>query len=94
MEEYTRTVGDRGQVTIPKSLRKAKGIEGGDEVIIIEEDDRIIIDRQVDRDRLAEGYQERAERSRQLAEEMATASTEANEYLDDPPQWDDERADE
>lgn len=35
---YTRTVQDRGQVTLPKELRERMGIKVGDEVAFIELD--------------------------------------------------------
>ena len=38
-------------------------------------------------ERLAEGYRKRAERSRELAEEMEEASAEATEHLGDAPGW-------
>ena len=87
MPEHKRKVGDRGQVTIPKELRERRGIEGGDEVEFVEVDDEIIIKPPTDKERLAEGYQKRAERSRRLAEEMEGASSEATEHLGDTPDW-------
>lgn len=82
-----RTVGERGQVTIPKELRERFGIEGGDEVEIHEEDGKLVIERPVTRADLAEGYRERAARSRALAEELETVSREADEHLGDVPEW-------
>lgn len=87
MPEHKRKVGDRGQVTIPKELRERRGIEGGDEVVFIEEDDEIRIKPPTDEDRLAEGYRKRADRSRELAEDMEEASTEATQRLGDAPEW-------
>ena len=87
MSVYTRKVGDRGQVTIPKELRDRRGIEGGDEVEFVEVDSEIVIKPPTDKERLAEGYRERAERSQQLAEEMEPVSSEATEHLEDVPNW-------
>lgn len=87
MAEYKRKVGERGQVTIPKELRERRGIEGGDVVVFVEVNDEIRIKPPTDEDRLAEGYRQRAERSRQLAEEMEAASSEATQRLGDPPAW-------
>ena len=87
MTEHTRKVGDRGQVTIPKELRDSRGIEGGDEIRFIEVNDEIIIKPPADEERLAEGYKKRADRSRQLAEEMDGTSVEATERLGDAPEW-------
>lgn len=87
MTEHKRKVGDRGQVTIPKELRERRGIEGGDEVIFVEVDDEIRIKPPMDEERLADGYRKRAERSRQLAEELEAASAEATQHLGDAPDW-------
>lgn len=87
MPEHTRKVGDRGQVTIPKELRERRGIEGGDEVVFVEVNDEIRIKPPTDEERLAEGYKKRAERARQLAEEMEAASSEATQRLGDAPEW-------
>ncbi len=82
-----RKVGDRGQVTIPKELRKRHGIESGDEVEFIEVNDEILIRPSTGKERLAEGYRKRAERSRELAEEMEEVSSEATQRLGDAPDW-------
>ncbi|OSO93900.1 AbrB family transcriptional regulator [Halorubrum ezzemoulense DSM 17463] len=87
MTEHKRKVGDRGQVTIPKDLRDRRGIEGGDEIEFVEVNDEIIIKPPRDEERLAEGYRKRAERSRELAEEMEDASAEATGHLGDAPDW-------
>lgn len=42
MSESTR-VTDKGQTTIPKRLREKHGIEPGDEVVWIDEDDTIVL---------------------------------------------------
>jgi hypothetical protein len=49
--------------------------------------DEIVIKRPTDNERLAEGYRERAERSRQLAEGMDPASLEATDQLGEAPDW-------
>jgi AbrB family looped-hinge helix DNA binding protein len=87
MPKHKRKVGDRGQVTIPKELRDRRGIEGGDEVEFVEVNDEILIKPPTDKERLAEGYRRRAERSQQLAEEMEEASSEATQRLGDAPEW-------
>jgi AbrB family looped-hinge helix DNA binding protein len=87
MREHKRKVGDRGRVTIPKELRDRQGIKGGDEIEFVETDDGIAIKPPTDKERLAEGYRERAERSRQLAEEMAPASSEATDCLGEAHMW-------
>lgn len=86
-EAEQRTVGERGQVTIPKALRERLNITGGEKVVVRESDGRIIIEKPVTRDELAEGYRTRASRERDLAEEFAGVSREANDHLDDAPDW-------
>lgn len=86
-ESERRKVGERGQLTLPKDLRDRFGIEGGDEVVVHERDGRIVIEKPVTRSDLAEGYRARAERSRELAEEMDAVSSEADESLGTVPPW-------
>lgn len=82
-----RTVGQRGQVTIPKAFRERFGIHGGDDVMIRADGDRLVIEPPVTREELAEGYRRRAERDRELVEEMANVSLEADAHLGDAPDW-------
>jgi AbrB family looped-hinge helix DNA binding protein len=86
-DESRRKVGERGQVTIPKSVRERFGIRGGDEVVIHEEGGKIVIESPVGREEVAEGYRERADRDRQLTEELAGVSREADVELGDGPTW-------
>jgi AbrB family looped-hinge helix DNA binding protein len=86
-ESERRTVGQRGQVTIPKSLREQFGIEGGDDVVIREEAGRLVIERPMNREEVAEGYRQRGEQTRELASELEGVSTEADEHLGDAPEW-------
>lgn len=88
MPEHKRKVGERGQVTIPKELRERIGIESGDEVVFVDADGNILIEPPTDEARLAEGYQQRAERSQRLVDEMDDSSTEATEQLGPAPDWD------
>lgn len=83
----TRRVGERGQVTLPKRLREAFGIDGGDEVEIREDDGKIVIEKPLTRDELAEGYRARADRARKVTDEFEGVSREANAYLGDAPEW-------
>ena len=82
-----RKIGKRGQVTIPKELRERFGIKAGDDVVIYEEAGKLVIERPVTREELAEGYRQRARRTRELADELEGVSTEANEHLGDAPEW-------
>ncbi|WP_436930010.1 AbrB/MazE/SpoVT family DNA-binding domain-containing protein [Halosimplex halobium] len=85
--EEERTVGERGQVTIPKGIRERLGIDGGDEVVVREDDGRVVIEKPVTREELAAGYRATAERAREIAEEMEHTSSEADDYLGDAPDW-------
>jgi AbrB family looped-hinge helix DNA binding protein len=82
-----RTVGERGQVTIPKELRKRFGISGGDEVVIYEEGGKLVVDRATTREELAEGYRRRAAQTRELNAELAGVSSESNDLLGEAPDW-------
>ena len=74
-------------MTLPKRLREQLRIHGGDEVVVREDEGRIVIEKPVTREELAEGYRRRANRDRNLADEMDGTSREANEYLGDSPDW-------
>ncbi|WP_135663883.1 AbrB/MazE/SpoVT family DNA-binding domain-containing protein [Halorhabdus rudnickae] len=82
-----RKVGERGQVTIPKALRERFDITGGDEVVIYEDEGKLVIERPVSEAELAEGYRQRAKRDREIASELRGVSTEADETLGDVPEW-------
>ncbi|WP_121820039.1 AbrB/MazE/SpoVT family DNA-binding domain-containing protein [Halostella salina] len=86
-EGERRKIGERGQVTIPKELRERFGIKGGDDVVIHEEEGKLVIERPVTREELAEGYRQRAQRTSELAEELEGVSAEATEHLGDAPEW-------
>lgn len=86
-EDQRRRVGERGQVTIPKAFRERFGIRGGDDVVIRADGDRLVIEPPVTREELAEGYRRRAERARELADELAGVSREADAHLGDTPEW-------
>lgn len=83
----TRRVGERGQVTLPKRLRESFGITGGDEVEIRQSGGKIVIEKPVSRDELADGYRARADRDRKLADAFDGTSREATEHLGDVPEW-------
>ncbi|MDL0134382.1 AbrB/MazE/SpoVT family DNA-binding domain-containing protein [Halobacterium salinarum] len=86
-EGERRTVGERGQITLPKGFREAYNIRGGDEVVVRDDDGRLVIEKPVTREDLAKGYRQRAERDAALADEFNGVSTEANEELGDAPDW-------
>ena len=85
-ENERRKVGERGQVTIPIELRERFGITGGDEVVIHGDGGKLVIERPLTHEELAEGYRQRAQQSRELAEEFEGVSQEADEQLGDAPE--------
>ena len=88
MVKDTRVVGERGQVTLPKQLRERFGIHGGDEVIVHEDEEgRIVVEKAVTTDDLAEGYRARSEQMADLASELEGVSAEADAALGDVPEW-------
>lgn len=87
MSTETRKIGERGQVTIPKELREKFGLHGGDEVLVREEDGKIVIENKTVEERMAEGYRKRAAQTREIAAEMNGVSAEADELLGDAPEW-------
>lgn len=86
-ESERRKVGERGQVTIPKELRERFGITGGDEVVIREEQGKLVIEQPTTREELAEGYRQRAQLSRELADELNGVSSEADTHVGEGPEW-------
>jgi AbrB family looped-hinge helix DNA binding protein len=86
-ESETRKVGERGQITLPKAFREAFDIQGGDEVVLRESEGKLVIEKPVTREDLAEGYRRHAERAAELADEFAGVSTEADAALGDAPDW-------
>jgi len=86
-EKQRRKVGDRGQVTIPQELRTRFNLSGGDEVLIHEEDGKLVIEPPVSRELLAEGYRKRAKRDRELADELEHITRETDSQLGDAPDW-------
>lgn len=86
-DTQNRTVGEWGQVTIPKAIREEVAIRGGHEVAVHEEEGKIVIEKAITREVLAEGYRQRAERDREVAAELRSTSREADEHLGDAPDW-------
>ncbi len=78
-ETGVRKVGERGQVTIPKSIRDKEHIYSGDKVEITDRDGEIVIKKKDISEELKEGYQNLAEQNKEISEEMLTASKEALE---------------
>ncbi|MCH7660920.1 MAG: AbrB/MazE/SpoVT family DNA-binding domain-containing protein [Euryarchaeota archaeon] len=92
MSQSTRTVGKRGQVTIPKQVREELGITGGDRVRVERRGGSVIIRKRPSEEELTEAYRANAERDRQVYQEWDGVSKEANEMLGEPPEWDTDEA--
>jgi len=74
-----RKIGERGQVTIPKDIREAENLEGGDEVEFKNDNGKIRIEKKEDLEpRLREGYKSM---NSDISEEMLNASKEARERI-------------
>ncbi|SDR43383.1 AbrB/MazE/SpoVT family DNA-binding domain-containing protein [Natronobacterium texcoconense] len=86
-EGERRKIGERGQITIPKQLREALDLRGGDEVLVREEGEKIVIERPISREDLAEGYQKRTRQQQEIVDEMRGTAQEANDHLGDVPGW-------
>ncbi len=50
------TVGERGQVTIPKQLRERLGLRPGQRLVVTEEEGRVILAKDLDDDRIMHVY--------------------------------------
>ena len=87
MYESEVLVGERGQITIPKIIREKEGIKEKDRVVVKIEDNKIIVEKVIDkkgREKLMiEGYKKMAKLSLEINKEWEVVDKEANRYLDD-----------
>jgi len=87
MYESISVVGERGQITIPKLIRKLNGLKAKDKVIVKMEDSRIVIEKALAKKQkeelMIEGYKKMAKIDEETEEEWKYASKEADEMLDD-----------
>ena len=71
MYESTAVVGERGQITIPKTIREKEGLKAKDKVIVKIENDRIIVEKSLSRkekeDLMKEYYQKYGKLDKKLA---------------------------
>ena len=85
--ESISTVGQRGQITIPKTIRRIKGLKANDKVIVKIEDGKIVVEKALSKKRrealMIEGYKKLAKLSLETEDEWKYASTEADGFLDD-----------
>ena len=87
MYESESIVGERGQITIPKMIRDVEGLKKKDRVVVKIEDNRIVVEKMLDKKAkeklMSEGYKKMAKLSLETEKEWAHASTEADRMLDD-----------
>ncbi|MBI4210662.1 MAG: AbrB/MazE/SpoVT family DNA-binding domain-containing protein [Candidatus Diapherotrites archaeon] len=87
MYEGITSVGERGQITLPKAVRTAKGIKSKDKVIVKIEDEKITVEKAMSRkekDKLMEeGYKKLAAIGLSIEDEMKYTSKESDRFLDD-----------
>lgn len=87
MYECISTVGERGQITIPKSIRDKEGIKEKDKVVVKLENEKIVVEKVMgkkEKERLmAEGYKKMDKLNLQICKEWEAADKEANRFLDD-----------
>ncbi|MEK6957931.1 MAG: AbrB/MazE/SpoVT family DNA-binding domain-containing protein [archaeon] len=87
MFENVCSVGERGQITLPKPVRDAKGIRPKDKVVVKIEGDRIIVEKAMGKKEkeklIKEYYRKYSELENKIAKEWEHASKEADAMLDD-----------
>ena len=87
MYEGVSSVGERGQITLPKALRIAKGIKPKDKVIVKLQGEKIVVEKafsKKEREKLMEeGYKRLSRLSLALEGEFKHTSKEAERFLDD-----------
>ncbi|MCX6803076.1 MAG: AbrB/MazE/SpoVT family DNA-binding domain-containing protein [Candidatus Diapherotrites archaeon] len=87
MFESICVVGERGQITLPKNIRKINGIKGKDKVIVKMENDKVIVEKIVSKMQkeklMIEGYTKQYTMHKKINKEWENASKEANRDLDE-----------
>lgn len=87
MYEGVSSVGERGQITLPKALRAAKGIKPKDRVIVKIDDGKIVVEKAISRKEkeklMVEGYRKLAALDLAIEGEMKYTGKEAERFLDD-----------
>ena len=80
-------VGERGQITIPKEIRKKESLMPKDLVIVKIENGKIIIEKAVSKKEkealMIEGYKKMTKLDKEIEEELKYISKEADAMLDD-----------
>jgi AbrB family looped-hinge helix DNA binding protein len=86
MYESITVVGERGQITIPKTIREIDGIKPKDKLIVKKENGKIIVEKVLGKkekeELMKEYYTKYAERDKQINKEWEVVDKEANRFLD------------
>ena len=87
MYEHVGVVGERGQITIPKAIRKIRGIRPKDKVVVKLEGGKIVVEKDMTRKEkgklMKEYFHKYGKLNKEIEEEWKHASSEANRYLDE-----------
>ncbi|MBI4053423.1 MAG: AbrB/MazE/SpoVT family DNA-binding domain-containing protein [Candidatus Diapherotrites archaeon] len=85
MFESISTMGQRGQITIPKTIRRIKGLKANDRVIVKIEGGKIVVEKELSKKRketlMKEYYIKYADLHRKTNKEWEAADIEANRFL-------------
>jgi bifunctional DNA-binding transcriptional regulator/antitoxin component of YhaV-PrlF toxin-antitoxin module len=87
MYETICILGERGQITIPKTIREIKEMKSKDKIIVKIDEDKIVIEKMLSKKEkealLIEGYKKTADLSKEVAEDWKYVSAEADRLLDE-----------
>lgn len=87
MFESICTVGERGQITLPKTIRNITGIKNKDKLIVKIENEKVIVEKlqnKKEKEKLMkEYYQKYSKQTLEVAQEWEHASTEADAIMND-----------
>jgi len=87
MYESITVVGERGQITIPKSIREIENLKPKDKVIVKIENKKIVVEKALGKKQkeelIREYYQKYYELEKKIAKEWEHVSKEADAMLDD-----------
>jgi len=85
--EAVSTVGERGQITIPKFIREKGGLKSKEKVVVKWENGKIVVEKVLSKKQkealMKEYYIKYAKLNEEIAEEMKYVSIEADRLLDE-----------
>ncbi|MDO8427922.1 MAG: AbrB/MazE/SpoVT family DNA-binding domain-containing protein [Candidatus Diapherotrites archaeon] len=87
MYESIAVIGERGQITIPKDIRELEGLKPKDKVIVKIEDNKIVVEKAVQRSQndklLIEYFSKYAQIEKKIADDWVQVSNESDAMLND-----------